>query len=466
MSTDTTGTEAVAAAFNQLCRESPVLRTTAAELAAGKYRWEGVNSGYLPRPVFAPLDGLRSFAEDVLTVLRVTTRLPQRLFDGDLDRYCAFLGIDERRAACLRRLDTAQVFYGRADAYHDGTGFKLLETGLTSSVGGVEQTMFNPRRWLSLPEVDAFARHHGLGHASAVETVARLVRQAAGTIRPGGEPVIVLTEGPGALAEHGYGWWPLRAALRELDIDCRVAELDDLRLGRDRLLLRTDSGEIPVDVVVRCFNSHQVLAHPDGTTMLETVARAHEEGLAVFWSPLSTELFSDKGCLALLSDPHRQAADHEERSAIDRIVPWTRLLTADGGPAQDELLGECRARRTELIIKPSVGYGGHGVVAGWECDQRRWDAVLKQAARGSAIVQGRVTPKPEPVFDPRTDRDEPWDVVHGIFYSPAGYTGSLARAVPTGTSAVINLATNPDTRLSAVFHHGGEEGGSACPVRT
>ncbi|GAA1369483.1 hypothetical protein [Catellatospora chokoriensis] len=457
-------TEEIAQAFTRLCRDSPVLRSVAAELAGGKYRWEGVNGGYLARPVFASLDDLHSFVGDLLVTLKAAIALPRRLFDGDLDRYCSLLGIDERRAGLMRRPGTVPTLYGRADALHDGTGFKLLETGLTSAVGAVEQIDVGPRRWMMLPEVASFVRDHRLGFVSAAETLVRLMREAAGAVRSGRDPVVVLAEGPGGLVRFGQGWAPLQRVLRNFGIDCRLAELGDLELRRNRLLLRTDSGDVPVDVVFRCFNSDQVLGHRDGPAMLDNVIRAHSDGLAVLWSHLSTELFSNKGCLALLSDPRWQGADERERQAIDRILPWTRLLTADDRPGLSGLLAECRERRTELILKPFVGYGGQGVIAGWECDQRRWDEALDEAATGNAIVQARVRPAPERVYDPRADREEPWDVVHGILYSPHGYTGSFARALPTGTGAVINITTNPDTRLSAVFHHGevGGDGGRAA----
>ncbi|MET9919991.1 hypothetical protein ABZZ04_23280 [Streptomyces sp. NPDC006435] len=446
-------TEEIVTAFNRLCRESPQLRATAAGLAAGSYRHDGDRAALLARPVFAPLAGMRSFATDLLATLEVAAQLPGRLFDGDVERYCEVLGMDRRRVSLLNRLGTVPTLYGRADAYHDGTRFRLLETGLTPAVGASEFTEINTRRWLATPGVGPFARAHGIGFASAPEAVARQLRRAHHALRPGHDPVVVIAEGPGGLKEFGHAWYPVRSVLRGHGLDCRVAELGDFSLGRDGLRLRTGSGEVRVDVVFRCFSSSQVLAHPDGPAMLEDVVRAHEEGLAILFSSLNTELYADKGCMALLSDPRWQGADPAERQVIDRILPWTRLLSRHGGPEQAGLLDECRARRTELILKPTATYGGHGVVAGWECDEKRWDEALTRAAAGHAVVQERVVPVPELVYDPRSDREEPWDIVHGIFYGSDGYAGSFARALPSGTNAVINLTTDKNTRLSAVLHH-------------
>ncbi|WP_309117982.1 hypothetical protein [Saccharothrix sp.] len=41
-----------------------------------------------------------------------------------------------------------------------------------------------------------------------------------------------------------------------------------------------------------------------------------------------------------------------------------------------DLLEYCRDRREQLILKPQNEFGGIGVVAGWECDDRRWAELL------------------------------------------------------------------------------------------
>lgn len=90
----------------------------------------------LPRPFFIDEGPMRAFADDIRSVFDLLTQLPDRLFDGDLGAYCTALGIPGRQAALMRRFAGGDpVPYGRADIYHDGTSFKLLEFNVGSELG-------------------------------------------------------------------------------------------------------------------------------------------------------------------------------------------------------------------------------------------------------------------------------------------------------------------------------------------
>lgn len=106
--------------------------------------WTG---SYLSRPLFIEKREIEAFADDVLGLFDIITSLPKRLFDGDLDRYCDALGIDEERKKLIIRLGgVTPPRYGRADMYHNGTSFKLLEIGIASEVGGADRAGEIPAR--------------------------------------------------------------------------------------------------------------------------------------------------------------------------------------------------------------------------------------------------------------------------------------------------------------------------------
>ena len=95
------------------------------------------------------------------------------------------------------------------------------------------------------------------------------------------------------------------------------------------------------------------------------------------FNPISSHL-EVKGMLGLLSAAAADDAaaariglDDEERAAVQRSVPWTRLLqhgptTGPGGEAIDELAGWVRANGRALVLKRSWDYGGKGVFLGTE----------------------------------------------------------------------------------------------------
>ena len=95
------------------------------------------------------------------------------------------------------------------------------------------------------------------------------------------------------------------------------------------------------------------------------------------FNPISSHL-EVKGMLGLLSaaaaddaDAARIGLDVDERMAVARAVPWTRLLqhgptTGPDGEAIDELAAWVRAHGRALVLKRSWDYGGKGVYLGNE----------------------------------------------------------------------------------------------------
>ena len=114
---------------------------------------EAYGGRMVDRPWFADEARLQRFADDLDAFLTLLLSLPRRLFDGDLRRYCAALGLDERRANLMsRHASDLPARYARPDAYDDGTSFKLLEFNICSALGGLDHAVINQ----SLLEVDEF----------------------------------------------------------------------------------------------------------------------------------------------------------------------------------------------------------------------------------------------------------------------------------------------------------------------
>lgn len=409
----------------------------AASLAA----WGGE---FLNRPLFVDGAELRAFGDDLHQLLGLLLSLPERLFDGDLERFGAAVGVDGERGALMRRLGVIPPAVGRADVYHDGDSYRLLEFGIGSDHGGWDRSGEVPRAFLRDNAFAEFAADQGLDYTHSPTELARALRGLAG-----GDPVVALVEGPGALAELNGAWQPVRDALRECGIRCHLGELGDLSVREGRLYLAGDR----VDVVYRCFDTDQALTDPDSLAQAERILKMHEAGDVVLWTPLETNIFVEKGCVALLSDHERSDSfSAAERALIDRAVPWTRLLSEPSLRAEPDLLDRCRAERARLILKPAGLFGGHGVVPGWEATDREWDEALRASASTTAIVQRRVVPRTEPVIDEASGQELPWHAVYGFYYTPTGFAGIHARVAPVDRSAVIGLTTNRSVRSAGVFY--------------
>ncbi|KJK58329.1 hypothetical protein [Saccharothrix sp. ST-888] len=402
-----------------------------------------------PRPLFLEEREILAFADDVIQVFELLTSLPARLFDGDLERYCAALAVNERRTRLITRLGGAKPpQYGRADMYHDGTAFRLLEFNIASELGGVDRAGEIPRLLLGVESFAQFAKEHELDFTDTGRMIAETLRAAGAPIAAGREPVVALLEAPGGLAGYGDSWRAFEELMLGFGLDFMLGEISDVTAEGDRVLLNGRK----LDVVLRCYSADEILAVPDGEALAEPVFRAHEAGTLALCTPMESNLFNNKACLAMLSDPRaRSSFDAAELAVIERVVPWTRAIGGTFAAPSGELVEECMARRTELILKPNARYGGSGIVAGWEVGESAWRQALESVDAAGAIVQERVVPRSEPVVDPETGELEEWQAAWGLFVTPQGYAGSYARALPANESAVIGIGANAMTRTAGVF---------------
>jgi hypothetical protein len=424
------------------------LRHAARELALPGIYAKSFGHLQLDRPVFVPEAEITAFAADLAALFDILVSLPARLFGGDLRRYCAALGMDERLAELMcRGADGRRPTHARADAYHDGTSFKLLELNIGSELGGTDTAQVN-RAFLRVPEFAEFAERHRLGHVDTLSRLAPTLRRAAEAVTSG-EPVIALVESTGGLAAHEHVFLALQEAMLEHGVRLLLGEIHELGERNGKVTLRG----IPIDVLLRYFVAGELAGDRAAQDTLDMIVRAHHTGRTVLFTPLEGGAFASKGSLALLHQPGvRETFSAVERAVVDRIVPWTRLLGAGGPFGRDraELVERCRAGREDLVLKPGVGYGGVGTVVGHEATDEQWRQALLDRAAGDHVVQQRVRPAGEPVVNAETGDVEHWVANWGVFVDSEGYNGGFVRALKPNEGAVVSYS-NSGTRGTCVF---------------
>ena len=407
----------------------------------------------MPRPFFVAEPEIRQAADDLRSVFEILVSLPDRLFDGDLDRYCAAVGFDPASVRLMRRMGGGRpTMFGRSDLYHDGTSLKLLEFNVGSQLGGIDQCQVLPAM-LEVDAFQAFAQRHRISYVHTGERIAASIRAAAEPVSNGDAPVVALLEADGALAKLHRLLSSFQEMLRGCGLDVRLAELSQVREKDGKLYL----DGTPVDAVLRYFSVNQLRKDPNGESAVEPVFRAHEAGGTVLFTTLESFLYSNKACLALLSDRRwREAYSAGERELIDRVVPWTRDVVP--GPTevrgdQVDLVEYCRDQRERLILKPRNDFGGNGIVMGWLCGDAEWRAALGDALDRGYVVQERVVQRREPVVDPDTGQLQDWVCLWSTFLTPDGFAGSHIRALPADQTGIISRDHNAATRVTGVFLH-------------
>lgn len=410
---------------------------------------------YLSRPVFLEAGELTGLERDLSLVRSALSGLPRRLYDGDLKAFARAVGMTERQAGCVARSagpsPRALTRMSRADFYKDATGFRLLEWNLGNTVGGIE-CVDMCRALAADPGMAGFLAREGLAYPDTYEAMLATLRSETG-YPAGTDPVVAMVETPGgfpgaeALMRHKAARWT------DSGLPTVAGHLGELTRSSGRLRLR---GE-PVDVVFRMFTFEDMLSHV-GDGLLEPLLSAAERGEVVIFTPLDAELYGSKGALALLSGPDGQAGlTPEERDACGRLLPWTRRVRAGQTLAEDgsrvDLLPYAIEHRDDLVLKPSLSYGGNGVVmgAGPGVAPAMWRDLLAQAASGAYVVQRLVRPVPELFPSATSGRLVPWTVAWGVFTMRQGYAGTFVRAVPAGPRAgIVNFTKG--ARVGCGFH--------------
>jgi hypothetical protein len=402
----------------------------------------------LPRPVMIGEAEFLAFGRDLVTIFELITSLPQRCFDGDFEQFGAALGIDERHGAWMRRLlgDGPPPLYGRADTYYDGSSFKLLEFNIGGALGGLETVSLLPKAYLRIPAFAEFAAEHGLGYLDMGGDLAVALRNAGKAIGAG-EPVVAVLEAPGGMDVYGYRLRAFGELLVEQGFDCRIGEISDLTFRAGKPYLHGTR----IDVILRYWGLDEMLAHPDGESLMEPVFRAHENGTVVVWTP--SNVFGNKGTLAMLSEFAEDASvfSAHERAVIERVLPWSRMLGRRGAEPDERFISECMQRREKLVFKPTGLFGGEGVLIGREVDDRTWREALAASTQTGSLVQEIVRPNVEPVIDPETGARTEWFALWAAFMTPAGLAGGGVRAVPPGGTGVITMINNTQVRNTCLF---------------
>ena len=393
----------------------------------------------LSRPAFLERDEARQLGEDMETIYRLVTGLPDKLFGGDLSTFAAAIGVTPGQIqAVLRGRGNAPSRMARFDSYRDEQGFRVMELNMSSAIGGVEVARLN-RSMLELPFIERFVAENNLGYAGVMEEILEIMLVECNLPRDR-RPVTAFCDFPAS-------WVTLEPVVRTNVPVFERAGFDPIPCHIGELRLEDDGvwhGDRKIDAIYRLFVMEDLLS-PDGPALIEPILRAAERGDVALFTPMDAELYSSKGALALLSDEaNRHLFSPDELAVLDRFIPWTRMVrrgpvTVGGNTVP---LEEYAVRnREELILKPTLLHGGAGVTPGWQVGPEEWQRLLEEAWDEPFVLQQRIHPFTEPF--PKADGPgvEDWVVLWGSFLGVNGYAGSFMRGTAKADAGVLNIAT-------------------------
>ncbi|MCM2579553.1 hypothetical protein [Streptomyces meridianus] len=440
----------------QLAQHAPAGHPTAAarESAALTLAYR---DRFLNGPAFLSQAERRTVVEDLHTAYELLRSLPERVFGGNVTELAAAVGMDPLQSALITRsARTGSLLpLGRADLYHDGAGFRLLEFNITSALGGFENADIN-RAMLAYPPLEEFVRRHGLRYRDTLGCMVRtMYAECAATIPTHRTPVVAVVDTVENFAVVGPRLQVFAAKLADHGIEGIACDLGRLTYPKGR---PTVSGRA-VDVVFRYFLAED-LTDPASAAQLEPLLLAAEQGKVGLFSGLDAELYGNKGTLAMLSDEqHRDLFDAAELACINRLLPWTRYVrprTTDPGGDRVGMLAYALAHQHELILKPTLLHGGNGITAGWQVDTAEWENKITSAMNGPFVLQRRVRPAAEP-FPDHAGGLQGLFLNWGIYLGARsagddGYAGGFVRGSTDPAVGVVSMGSG--AAVGCVFHGG------------
>ncbi|MEV5595346.1 hypothetical protein [Streptomyces sp. NPDC052496] len=412
---------------------------------------------FLNGPAFLGETERRAVVADLHTVHALLRSLPDRVFGGSVSALAAAVGMDPLQSALITRsARTGSLLpLGRADLYHDGTGFRLLEFNITSALGGFENADIN-RAMLAYPPLAEFVRRHGLRYQDTLGCMVRsMYAECAANLPTDRAPVVAVVDTVENFTVVGPRLRVFAAKLADHGVEGIACDLGELTYPGGR---PTVAGRA-VDVVFRYFLAED-LTDPAPAAQLEPLLSVVEQGRVGLFSRLDAELYGNKGTLAMLSDEqHRDLFDAAELACVDRLLPWTRYVrprTTDPGGTRIDTLPYALAHQHELILKPTLLHGGNGITAGWEAEPAQWEHKVTSAMHGPFVLQHRVRPMAEPFPDGAGGLQELF-LNWGLYLSARsaeddGYAGGFVRGSTDPGVGVVSVGSG--AAVGCVFHGG------------
>jgi hypothetical protein len=297
-------------------------------------------------------------------------------------------GFTPLERACLEPVRLARIATARVDFFRSARGAMALELNATiPAMQGYSDLIAH--RWLRL-----VARERGVSAEQVIEKNGSNTKDLLASIVAhyrdlGGAQehpsiLIVSRRGDSQLGElrHYERAFP---ALGHRTMHCFADEIDVDAAGH--LGARGER----FDLLYRHVFARRV---EEGTTLAKLLV---DPGKNIILNPVVSPL-EVKGLLAIMQERGELLAD-DEREAVQRAVPWTRLCrpgpsTTPDGERVADLARWARANPARLVVKRSWDYGGKGVHIG--PDEADWPALIDRAAADPNlwVLQELVPPHP------------------------------------------------------------------------
>jgi uncharacterized circularly permuted ATP-grasp superfamily protein len=322
--------------------------------------------------------------------------------------------------------------FARMDSFLTKHSFKFVELN-AENPAGIAYLHELGKIYRSLPLFQEFEKRHPIRFVSPLEHTVAALLQIYHEQFDGKEerPSIAIVDHLDVPTVHEF--YLLKAYLERMGFACEVADPRNLDC-RDGWIYANGRR---IDILYRRLLLNEYYERREECkAYLDGYKAQHTCYLNTFRS----KLVHKKAIFALLTDERFTGTlSIEQKEAIRRHIPWTRMLRAGRTTYRGldiDLLEFVRNNRNYFVIKPNDEYGGKGVTLGFSASAAEWDDAIEQGTRHHVVVQEVVDIHREP-FLMKTASG--WELVPTIIDLDPYLNGPLMGGCLTRTSA-SNLA--------------------------
>ncbi|HEX6184096.1 MAG TPA: hypothetical protein VFZ44_09490 [Pyrinomonadaceae bacterium] len=276
----------------------------------------------------------------------------------------------------------------RLDSFLTADAFSFVELN-GESPAGIAYADAAYEIFSALPVMRRFGERYSLrtfsGRPLMLRTLLEAYREYAGAAAAG-TPSIAIVDFKGLPTQKEFELF--REYFESEGHPSVICSPEELEFSGGRLRC----GDFEIDIVYKRLLVNEYLPVMAEHPALLEACRA---GAVCLVNNFRSKMIHKKALFAVLTDErHARLFTAEEREAVRRHVPWTRMVRA-GKTEKDgetiDLLDYVSRNSGRLVLKPNDDYGGHGIYIGWNNDQIAWEEALRAAlADGDYLVQERV----------------------------------------------------------------------------
>lgn len=377
---------------------------------------------------------------DAKNVLECIQKLVHHLMINNKEQIMTEMGFSKEEVQIfMRTLNNNEFMMSRCDVIIDkiNNSYSFLEFNIDSSVGGIEIAEVN-KVMLKLPVYYSYFKEDQWYYTDPLDTFCKLLKQSFT------KKIKTIAIIDWSTCIDGYVWslQTMKEKLENYGYEVVVGSEKDLTY--DDKCLFVDNKKI--DLVYRVFLNEDAKNHYES---IEPILKAYENGNLYLISGLHTEVYSSKLLFPYLLDPkYQQLFTEEQKLSIKRTIPYSCILS-------EATIEEVITNRESIVLKPANGYGGKGILLGWNFSDTEWQIQVEDIVKSPQmfIAQTRVNGSIDKnlfIEDNHLVSKE-MNSIWGCYIFNGHFAGIMYRGMEKGNGEIVNAAQGAGMTASFIY---------------